>query len=222
MRTGEVLKIAPSILSADFACLNDEIKEVASADLLHVDVMDGLFVPNITIGAPVVKALRKHTDMLLDVHLMIDRPVRYINDFLAAGSDIITVHAEADEYGEILRALSMIRDAGRMSGLALKPGSDMIRYSALFQYSDIIVIMGVEPGFGGQKFMEDTPSRIRAARSLLSMTNPDCEIEVDGGVNVSTASLCAAAGADILVAGSAVFGAQDRGAAIRNIRNVCC
>ena len=220
MRSTDFIKIAPSILSADFALLDSEIKSVASADLLHVDVMDGLFVPNITIGIPVVKSIRKHTDMTLDVHLMIDRPIRYVEDFAKAGADILTIHAESDTFENTFAALARIKDLGMMAGLAFRPHTDMLQYTMLYQVLDYMVIMGVEPGFGGQAFMEDTPARIRTAKSLLEITNTECEIEVDGGVNVHTASLCASAGAGILVAGSAVFGAPDRAQAIADIRNL--
>lgn len=216
-----MVRIAPSLLSADFSNLKDEIASVSSAEMLHIDVMDGMFVPNITIGMPVVKSLREHTDMLLDVHLMIDKPVRYVKQFAEAGADIITVHAESDSFEETLRAITIIKDMDKYAGLAIKPGTDLAEYMFLFGYIDVLTIMTVEPGFGGQSFMYDMLPKIRTAKSLLSRTNPDCDIEVDGGINIETADLCVTAGAQILVAGSSIFSAPDREEVITALRNIC-
>ena len=215
-----MIKIAPSILSADFTKLGAEVDEICAggADYVHVDVMDGSFVPNITIGLPVVKSLRKATDMFLDVHLMIAKPHRYVGRFCDAGADLVCFHLEADEPQDVLSALEEIRAKGKKCALALKPKTPG---SALLPYADkldMVLLMTVEPGFGGQSFMADQLSKIRGVRALLDQMNPLCELEVDGGVDVTTAPLVSDAGANVLVAGSAVFGKADRAAAIRDIR----
>ena len=209
-----MIKIAPSILSADFANLERDIRKVHSADYLHVDVMDGVFVPNITIGIPVVQSIRKATDMILDVHLMIDRPVRYVEQFCQAGADIVTVHVEADSEENTGRALDLIRAQGKRAGVVLKPGTPA---EAALPFLDKCA-MTVEPGFGGQKFMEDMMPKLRQLRQWIDERGLDCELEVDGGVDPVTCMTVIANGANVLVAGSAVYKAQDIPARIRELR----
>ena len=211
-------KIAPSILSADFACLGQEIRSIETADYLHFDVMDGLFVPNISIGIPVLESVRKITDMTLDVHLMIDRPHRYVERFADAGADLVVFHLEADAQEDIRDALRAVRARGKRAGLAVKPATpaeDLIPYLSEL---DLALVMTVEPGFGGQRFMEDMLPKVELLRKTVDREGLPCEIEVDGGVNPATAALCRAAGADVLVAGSDVFRAADRAARIAQLR----
>ena len=213
-----MVKIAPSILSADFANLERDIKRVSAADYLHVDVMDGAFVPNLTIGVPVVKSIRKCTDMFLDVHLMIDKPARYIEAFAKAGADQLTVHLEADHPTGIAEALRLMGDCGVKKAVALRP---ITRAEAILPYVgelDLVLVMTVEPGFGGQAFLESQLETIRQARAIIDRYNPACELEVDGGVTPQTAPLAVGAGANVLVAGSAVYGAADIPAAIAALR----
>lgn len=215
-----MIKLAPSILSADFCTLASEVEEVrsAGADWLHVDVMDGEFVPNISIGIPVVKNLRKHTDMFLDVHLMITKPLRYVGQFCDAGADLVTIHLEADEPQNIISALEDIRAHGKQAGLSIKPRTPGIALLPYLEYLDLVLIMTVEPGFGGQSFMRDMLNKLRGVRALIDQYHPGCELEVDGGIDVSTAPLVVDSGASVLVAGSAVFGKSDRAAAIEELR----
>ena len=214
-----MIKIAPSILSADFANLERDIRRVSSADWLHVDVMDGCFVPNITIGVPVVKSIRKCTDLFLDVHLMIDKPVRYIEAFAQAGADLLSVHLEADHPTGIAAALERMEACGVKKGVALRP---ITKAEAVLPYLerglDLVLVMTVEPGFGGQAFMEDQLDTVRRARELIDRYCPACRLEVDGGIGPRTAAAVIAAGADTLVAGSAVYGADDPAAAIAALR----
>ncbi|NMA24344.1 MAG: ribulose-phosphate 3-epimerase [Clostridiales bacterium] len=213
-----MVKIAPSILSADFARLGDEIRSIKEADYLHFDVMDGIFVPNISIGIPVLESVRKMTDMLLDVHLMITKPIRLVSSFIDAGADLIVLHAEADTPDNTAEALKTIRRRGKKAGLSLKPKTSADILLPFLESLDLVLVMTVEPGFGGQKFMADQLPKIAALRRKVDMLGLSCEIEVDGGINRKTAGLCIEAGADVLVAGSYIFSAPDRSAAIRELK----
>ena len=215
-----MIKIAPSILAADLARLGSEIEEIrqGGADYVHFDVMDGEFVPNISMGVPVLKSLRKATDMFLDVHLMIDRPIRYVDAFCGAGADLLTVHVEADTPENIVAAIQRTRELGKKAGITLKPGTSAEALKPFLTAVDMVLVMTVEPGFGGQQFMEDQLPKIAEIRRMLDHVNPDCDLEVDGGVDTETAPLCLEAGANVLVAGSSVFGKSDRAKAIADIR----
>ena len=213
-----MIKIAPSILSADFCNLERDIQRVHTADLLHVDVMDGAFVPNITIGIPVVKSIRSHTDMFLDVHLMIDKPVRYVEGFCKAGADLVSIHLEADHPTRIQQALDIIGDHGVKKAVALRPITSPEAILPYIDQLDMVLVMTVEPGFGGQAFMEHQLSTIARVREIIQAHNPSCDLEVDGGISPSTARRVVEAGANVLVAGSAVYGAPDISAAIAALR----
>lgn len=213
-----MIKIAPSILSADFANLERDIRRIHTADYVHVDVMDGQFVPNITIGVPVVKCIRPTTDLPLDVHLMIDRPVRYVEQFCDAGADIVTCHVEADTEENISAALRAIRAKGKKAGVVVKPKTPGSAVLPFIDLCDMILVMTVEPGFGGQKFMGDMMPKVQEIRRYIDALRPGCDLEVDGGVDTDTAPICIAAGANVLVAGSAVYKADDIPAKIRALR----
>ncbi len=213
-------KIAPSILSADFANLERDIHDLErnGADWVHVDIMDGIFVPNISIGIPVVQALRPVTDLPLDVHLMIDRPIRYVEEFVKAGADWLTIHVEADQPQNILDTLDKIHALGCKAGIVLKPRTPAEAAIPYLEKCDLVLIMTVEPGFGGQKFMADMMPKMKKIREMLDEVNPACIVEVDGGVDAGTCDLCKENGAEVLVAGSAYFKAADRAAFVKTIQ----
>jgi ribulose-phosphate 3-epimerase len=211
------IRIAPSLLSADFSKLAEEIATVeAAADVLHLDVMDGHFVPNLTIGPAIVGALRPHSKLVFDCHLMIAEPQRYIGAFLDAGANMISVHVETEPH--LQRALQMIRAGGAMAGIAINPATAAESLSAAIEFCDFVLVMTVNPGFGGQKFIEPVVPKIRQIARMVRERGLPVDIEVDGGIDAGTAPAVTAAGARILVAGSAVFGKADRGKAIEAIR----
>ena len=215
-----MVKVAPSILSADFVNLERDIRKLSEsgADYVHVDVMDGLFVPNITIGIPVVAAIRKITDLPLDVHLMIDRPLRYVDEFCKAGSDLLTIHVEADTEEHTLEALKKIRAAGVRAAISVKPKTPAEAVLPYLPQCDLILVMTVEPGFGGQSFMADMIPKLKQIRSYIDTMNPGCELEVDGGVNAETAHICRENGANVLVAGSAYFKSTNPSQFIQSVK----
>ena len=213
-----MIKIAPSILSADFANLERDIHRVSSADWLHVDVMDGCFVPNITIGVPVVKSIRRCTDLFLDVHLMIDKPVRYVEAFAQAGADLLSVHLEADHPTGIAEALRRMEACKVKKAVALRPITAARAVLPYLEGLDMVLVMTVEPGFGGQPFMESQLKTITRVREIIQAHNPSCDLEVDGGINPSTARRVVEAGANVLVAGSALYEAPDLSAAMEALR----
>ena len=214
-------KIAPSILSADFVNLERDIRALSDngADFVHVDIMDGIFVPNISIGIPVVQAIRPVTKLPLDVHLMIDRPIRYVEQFVKAGADFVIIHVEADQPQNTLEALDKIHALGCKAGIVLKPKTPAEAAIPYLEKCDMILVMTVEPGFGGQKFMEDMMPKVAQLKEWMEDINPECLIEVDGGVDANTHATCKEAGANVLVAGSAYFNAADKSAFVKLIQS---
>ena len=213
-----MVKIAPSILSADFSKLGEDIKAIdkGGADFVHIDVMDGSFVPNISFGFPIMKSIRKLTDKVFDVHLMIDNPSNYIDDFVDAGADLITVHYEADRH--IDRTINYIKSKGKMAGIALNPGTPVSVLKDLIPSLDMVLIMSVNPGFGGQKFIPYSIDKIKEVKALSEKLNPELLIQVDGGIGSGNAKDVIEAGANVLVAGSAVFNGGDVGENIKALR----
>lgn len=215
-----MMKISPSILSCDYGKIAEELKdmELAGADYMHIDVMDGHFVPNLTLGAPVIKCIRKATDVPFDVHLMISDPLKYIDDFCDAGADIITFHTECDS--PIGETIDKILSHGVKASLTVKPKTPV---EDIFPYLDklsMVLIMTVEPGFGGQSFMEDMMAKVSALRNEINARGLHCEIEVDGGINEKTIAIAAAAGADVFVSGNALFSSADRKAAVEKFKAI--
>lgn len=213
-------KISPSILSADFVNLERDIHDIEKngADWVHVDVMDGIFVPNITIGIPVVRDIRRVTKLPLDVHLMIDRPIRYVKPFLQAGADWLTIHLEADTPENTRACLEKIRSLGAKAGIALKPGTPLEAALPFLTKCDMVLVMTVEPGFGGQSFMADMMEKTSRLRTILDEVNPDCLIEVDGGIDAVTQKVCKENGVEVMVTGSAYFKAPDRAEFVKLIQ----
>ncbi|AEF94155.1 ribulose-phosphate 3-epimerase [Desulfotomaculum nigrificans CO-1-SRB] len=213
-----MVKIAPSILSADFANLAQAVQvvEQAGAEYLHIDVMDGHFVPNITIGPLIVKALRPRSNMFFDVHLMIEQPDRYISDFVKAGADLVCVHAEACTH--LHRCVSQVKELGAKVGVALNPHTPLNIIEYILPMLDLVLLMTVNPGFGGQKFIPEVLPKIKRLSQIIKEQGLATEIEVDGGINSETATLVTGAGANVLVAGSAIFGADNPGQAVKDIR----
>ena len=214
------IKIAPSLLACDFSRLADEIEAVekAGADMLHIDVMDGRFVPNITIGQPVVSAIRKVTQLPLDVHLMITEPMEHIKSFIDAGADIVTIHLEACNH--LNKATAMIKDAGKKAGISLNPATPVVMLKDIMEELYLVLIMTVNPGFGGQKFINSTLKKIKELDGMKHRLNPELMIEVDGGINDRNSLSVAKAGADIIVAGTAIFGAKNYKGAIEKLKSV--
>ena len=212
------IMVAPSILSADFTRLGDEVASLSEwgADYVHLDVMDGHFVPNITFGAPMCRALRPKSDLVFDAHLMVADPAKWVKDFADAGADIITIHREADVHAH--RTLQLIRSCGKKAGIAINPATHPNSIEYLLDSVDMVLVMSVNPGFGGQKFIESSLRKIEAVREMAVSRGLDIDIEVDGGVNEHNAALCISAGANVLVAGNAVFKAEDRKNMISLIR----
>ena len=210
--------LAPSILAADFKVLGQEMKKTEDngAEYIHFDVMDGMFVPQISFGNPVIKALRPLTDVIFDAHLMIEDPGRYIEDFAKAGADIITVHAEACTHLD--RVVHQIKDCGKKAAVAINPATPLSAIEYVLPELDMVLVMTVNPGFGGQKYIPYCGEKVRELRKMITEKNLDVDIQVDGGVNAETSKLVKAAGANVLVAGSYVYGAEDTAAAIASLK----
>lgn len=213
-----MIKVSPSLLAADFANLGREIESVYTADYLHIDIMDGLFVPNISVGFPVVSAIKRSSNQPLDVHLMIQEPIRYIDKFIKYGANLLTIHAEADTPENTSAALQRIRELGCRASLCLKPATPADSVLPYLSLCDMILVMTVEPGFGGQSFMESQLPKIAEISRMIREGGYCCDVEVDGGIDVRTAPLVKEAGANVLVAGSFIFRSEDRTAAIKLLR----
>ena len=213
------IKVAPSVLSADFARMGEEIKsvELAGADMIHMDVMDGVFVPNITFGIKMVADVRKITRLPLDCHLMIVHPEKYVSEFAKAGADYLTVHYEACKES-LAETLKLIKSFGVKCGLVINPDTPVSCVESELALCDMVLVMSVFPGFGGQKFIADVLEKCKEIRGILDESNPSCLLEIDGGINSETAKLAAASGCDVLVAGSSVFGKADRAEAIESLK----
>ena len=211
--------LSPSILSADYMHFHADMDETKKngAKWLHVDIMDGHFVPNMSFGYAWVKSMRKITDLVLDVHLMIDTPIKYAEEFCKAGADYLTIHVEADTPENIEKTLDLIRSHGVKPGIVVKPNTPAEAIAPYLSKVELVLVMTVEPGFGGQKFMEHMMPKLKQLRTMLDEVNPSCHLEVDGGVDLNTAEICKANGADVLVAGSAFYGAADRTAFVAQI-----
>ena len=211
--------LSPSILSCDYMNMERDFKHCAEVGVkwLHVDIMDGHFVPNLTFGYGVVAAMRKVTDLVLDVHLMIDAPIRYVEQFCKAGADYLTIHVESDTRENTKAALEKIRALGVKPGIVVKPKTPAEDIAEFLPMVDLVLVMTVEPGFGGQKFMADMMPKLKQLRTMLDEVNPACHLEVDGGVDLKTCITCKENGADVLVAGSAFFGTQDKAAFTKEI-----
>lgn len=215
---GRTIDIAPSILSADFSRLSEEIEAVerGGAAILHVDVMDGHFVPNITVGLPVVKSLARATHLPIDAHLMIEEPGRYAQQFVEAGAKMVSVHVEADAH--LHRTLSAIKGAGAQAGVVINPATPVESLTEALSFADYVLVMSVNPGFGGQKFIGTSIDKVRRLRQMIEERRLETRVEIDGGIDVDNIASVVAAGAEIIVAGSAIFGADDPEAAVRELR----